>query len=173
MNIMSKIMPDINITRRSGGTLYSTLRKLRTLYLFCKELKLSNSVGIQPVFSPWEGWDEVIDISGDDDHDDANDPDLGEECGCHRGTEPGWRHETVTGQWTGFCGTRRDPVSYLGASSWSEADSAFFAQIQTDIDTLPCFTPRLAQRGNNRSSVTGWRRTLVALHWNINLDSYL
>ena len=67
MNIMSEIMPDINITRRSAtphggpGTLYSTLRKLifftrnENFFLFCKELKLSSSVGIQPVFSPWEG----------------------------------------------------------------------------------------------------------------------
>ena len=50
-----------------------------------------------------------------------------------------------------FAGLR--PMSYLQVPRHDPrpADSVFFAQIQTDIDTLPCFTPRSTEK--NRSSV--------------------
>ena len=136
-----------------------------------------SSVGIQPVFSPWEGWDEVIDISGDDDHDDANDPDSGEECGCHRETEPGWRHETWTGQWTGFCGSRRAQAvrcHISGASSWSQSRLGFLCSDSNRHRYVSLF-----HASQHREGITGpqspAKRTFVALHFILKYksDSYL
>ena len=51
-----------------------------------------------------------------------------------------------------FLQGQTDVISRVPCHDPRPADSGFFAQIQTDIDTLPCFTPRSTEKNSFSAS---------------------